>query len=284
MTALRIAYQGEPGAFSEEAVTTLQARDELIPVPYRTFSQVVDALEAGQVVAALLPVENSIAGSVTPSLDLLAERELTVRREVVRPIVHCLLAPEGTVLEDLHKVISHPVALAQCTRFLQENEGLEAIAVHDTAGAAREVAQEGAGGGVAAIASPWAAERYGLTCLLEGIQDRQDNRTRFWLVTRRGEADPLGSTPKSNANRLALMLETRDLPGALLATLEPFARENLSLRRIESRPSEKPWSYRFFMEVAGAPDDPGMLRALEALVGVTSTLKVLGTFQGSPEG
>lgn len=284
MTGVRIAYQGEPGAFSEEAVTSLNGGDELVPVPYRTFSQVVDAVEACQVVAALLPVENSIAGSVTPSLDLLAERELTVHQEVVRPIVHCLLALEGTSLKDLRKVISHPVALAQCTRFLRENEGLEALAVHDTAGAAREVAQKGVGSRVAAIASPWAAQRYGLSCLLEGIQDRTDNRTRFWLVTRKGEVDPTGSTPTGNADRLALMLETGDRPGALLATLEPFARENLSLRRIESRPSEKPWSYRFFMEVAGSPEDPGMLRALESLAGVTSRLKVLGTFQGSPEG
>jgi prephenate dehydratase len=283
VTPHRIAYQGEPGAFSEEAVTSLDASVKLQPVPCRTFSQVVDALEEGAVVGALLPVENSIAGSVTPSLDLLAERALTVHREVVRPIVHCLMAPPGTTMDRLRKVISHPVALAQCTRFLREHPELEAVAVHDTAGAAREVASSKAEG-LAAIASPWAARRYGLESLLEGIQDRRDNRTRFWLVTRAGEVDPLGTTPPGLVDRVALVLETRDRPGALLATLEPFAREGISLRRIESRPSEEPWSYRFFMEVAGSPLDGSMQRAMEALTDVTSTLKVLGAFQGSPEG
>lgn len=177
-----VAYQGEPGAFSELAARVL-FRDGFTTLPRRRLQAVADAVVRGAARFGIVPVENSTVGSVSGAYDVLASGPLAVVAEVVLPVRHALLAPEGATLDDVQGVRSHPVALAQCDEFL-EAHGMEARASHDTAGAAREVAEAG-DTAVAAVAARPAGRRYGLEVLADGIQDCPDNRTRFLLVAPR---------------------------------------------------------------------------------------------------
>ena len=186
MSGLTVAFQGALGAFSEDAARTWFG-DGIKPVPCREFREVGEALRSGRARAGLLPAENSLAGTVQPAYDVLTAPGLTVVGEVIRPIRHCLLGLPGSTKDELRRVISHPVALAQCGEFLARLRGVEAVAVYDTAGAAREVA-EGRDTKLAAIASSRAAERYGLRVLATDLQDRSDNQTRFLVVRRETEA------------------------------------------------------------------------------------------------
>lgn len=181
--ALRVAFQGEPGAFSEEAVREYFGT-EAVPVPCREFRHVGEAVRAGETEYALLPIENTLVGAVVGSYDVLAGGELEVIGEVIRPIRHFLLGVPGAVLAGVRRVLSHPVALAQCTHFLAAHPEIEAVAVHDTAGAAREVAERG-DPTIAAIAPRGAADRYGLEPIAGDLQDRSDNQTRFLALVRR---------------------------------------------------------------------------------------------------
>lgn len=273
--AVDVAYQGEPGSYSEEVLHRAVPGDALRPVPRARFRDVAEAVTRGETRMGLLPVENSVVGSVPESYDLLAAGELTVVAELIHPIRHALLGPRGAGLQDVRRVLSHPVALAQCTRFLQEGGEWEAMAVGDTAGAARQVAEE-ADPRVAAVAGEGAARRYGLTVLARDIQDRPDNVTRFYLVIRRG-GDPALPVALPSATRTAVTLELPHRPGALVGVLEPFARRGVNLTRIESRPAGVPWRYRFFLEFArqGGPEAD---RALEEAEAHTARLEILGTF------
>lgn len=270
-----VAYQGEPGAYSEEALHAAFAA-VVRPVPRERFADVAGAVTRREVPLGLLPVENSLAGSVTDSYDLLARGGLTVLAELIHPIRHVLMGIAGTRLEDVRRILSHPVALAQCTGFLQETPGREAVVVGDTAGAARQVAEDG-DPGVAAIAGAATAERYGLKILARDLQDRPDNRTRFYLVARRG-ADTALPVDLPPATRTAVTLELAHQPGALMGVLEPFARRGVNLTRLESRPAGVPWRYRFFLEFARGSDPEAAERAVEEAARHTSRLEVLGTF------
>ena len=174
-----VAFQGEPGAYSEEAARTWFGED-VETLPCREFRDVGKAIAEGRATHGVLPVENTLAGSVGQALDALLETNDRIVGEVVRPIRHCLLALPGAKLEGLQKVISHPVALAQCLRFFADHPGIAAVAVHDTAGAARLVS-EGGDLSVGAIAPEAAAKRYGLAVLGRDLQDRPDNSTRFYV-------------------------------------------------------------------------------------------------------
>lgn len=272
---LTVAYQGEPGAYSEEAL--LEAfPGGVSPVPRPSFTAVADAVVRGETALGLLPVENSLAGSVVDSYDLLARGDLTVAAELVHPIHHRLLGVPGARLAGVRRILSHPVALAQCTRFLASSDAWEAVAVRDTAGAARMVAEAGEEH-QAAIAGRAAGHRYGLEVLAEEVQDRPDNRTRFFLVSLRGRSARLPSgLPR--ASRTAVSLEVEHRPGALMSVLEPFAREGIDLTRLESRPGGVPWRYRFFLELASDAEAPAAARALEEVRGRTTRLDVLGSF------
>lgn len=274
----RVAFQGEPGAFSEEAVQALfGARVETVPL--HDFQAVGEAVVAGDVDAGLLPVENTIAGSVAPAYDVLAALPLRVVAEVTRPIRQCLLGVPGARVEDLRRALSHPVALAQCTTFLRSHPKIEAIAVSDTAGAARSIATA-EDPAAAAIASRLAAERYGLEILVRDIQDRSDNQTRFFAVvaatdhaTRADSADDRAPGP----HKTAIVLETANRPGALVEVLLPFARREINLTRLESRPAPEPWTYRFILELES--DDPEReTAAVDEARQVAAALRVLGTF------
>ncbi len=274
-----VAFQGELGAFSEDAVRTWFG-PEVRPLPCREFREVGEAVRSGRVPAGLLPVENTLAGSVQPAYDVLTEPGIAVVGEVIRPIRHFLLGVSEARIETLRRVISHPVALAQCGDFLSRHPHVEALAVYDTAGAAREVARKG-DPTVGAIAAQQAAERYDLQVLAADVQDRSDNQTRF-LVIRREDGDPLpreGRDPDLDW-KTVLLVETEDRPGSLVDVLLPMAREGVNLSKVESRPGPTPWSYRFILEFQGNPESGGVARALAAARERARSVRVLGTFRG----
>jgi prephenate dehydratase len=270
-TPARIAFQGELGAFSEEAIRNLDAH--AIPVPCREFIDVAQAVENGEVDAGMLPIENTLAGSVVGSYDALTACEsLHVTAETVVEIHHCVLAPRGAALASITTVESHPVALAQCTRWLRSHPAISARAAYDTAGAARDVAERGDPRS-AAIAARGAAGRYDLDVLASNIEDRSDNQTRFLMVSRAPHAPG-----ESVAARTALLITTPNVPGALLRVLEPLAANGINMSKLESRPADEPWHYRFFLELDHPAADPSLDTALDQLRGATESLRVLGTY------
>jgi prephenate dehydratase len=270
----KVAFQGELGAFSEEAVHQLFPDSE--PVPRRSFAEVGDAVETGEVDLGLLPIENTLAGSVVGSYDVLATGALAVVGEVITPIHHCVMGVPGATLEGLRQILSHPVALAQCQQFLQARDGVEAVAFYDTAGAAQEVARAG-NPDQAAIAGRTAAARYGLEILAADVEDRHDNQTRFLAVARRDA--PTAPAEPGAARKTALLLETRNVPGALVRVLLPFAERKINLSKLESRPADIPFTYRFFIELETDVDAAATREALAELEGDASRVTVLGSFR-----
>ena len=269
-----VAFQGELGAFSEEAVHRFFG-DGVTPVPRRGFAEVGRSVASGEVDFGLLPIENSLAGSVVGSYDVLSEGTLDVVGEVVTPIHHCLLGVRGARTEEVEQVLSHPVALAQCQRFLQAHPAMEAVVFYDTAGAAREVASSEQPA-KAAIAGRGAAARYGLDVLEADIEDRHDNQTRFLVVARPGERPP--ALTGGTAMKTALLLETKNAPGALVQVLIPFAERGINLSKIESRPGSEPFSYRFFIEVEADAASEEAGEALREAEPHTARLQLLGSF------
>lgn len=281
---LRVAFQGEPGAYSEEAVRAVFG-EGVEPVPRRSFEDVARAVLDHETDRGLLPVENTLAGTVVGGYDVLAGGELEVVGEVVRPIRHCLLGVPGTRVSDLDRVLSHPVALAQCTRFFRSHPDVEAVAVYDTAGAARTVAERG-DPSVAAIAARGAADRYGLDVLQEDLQDRADNQTRFYVVRRprevREEGGPTTSERAIESDqkwKTALLFRTRNEPGALVDVLRAFSTRGVNLSKLESRPGEDPWTYRFFLELEDRGDRGEARDAVEEARAAAQELQVLGVFR-----
>jgi prephenate dehydratase/chorismate mutase len=240
----RVAFQGEHGAFTEGAAQAWFG-DDVETLPRHEFRDVVTAVQSGEALYGVLPVENSLYGSVGAALDALLETDLEIVGEVIRPIRMCLLGVPGATVEGVKKVFSQPPALGQIQRFLASRPDIEAVAVHDTAGAARMVGESG-DRSTAAIASETAARHYGLTVLARDIQDRADNSTRFYVVT---SPERVGNVPELKAPKSLVVFETGDRPGALVEVLQAFARRGLNLSRLESRPGRLPWTYRFVAEV-----------------------------------
>ncbi len=275
--SLMVAFQGELGAFSEDAVRTWFGAD-VQPLPCREFREVGDAVRSGRASAGLLPVENSLAGTVQPAYDVLMEPGLSVVGEVIRPIRHFLLGLPGSTLDGLRKVLSHPVALAQCGGFLSRHPELEAVAVYDTAGAAREVSEEG-DPTLAAVASAQAAERYGLEVLAGDLQDRSDNQTRFLVIRREDHPALSGEERRAEHGwKTALLVEAENRPGSLVEILLPFSREGVNLSKLESRPGATPWSYRFVLEFEGSPEDEAVGRAMAEVRQRAQSVRILGSF------
>ena len=276
----RVAFQGELGAFSEEAVHRFFG-EGACPVPCREFADVGRAVLDGSVDFGILPIENSLAGSVVGSYDVLAGGELEIVGEVITPIHHCILGVPGASLKGVSRVLSHPVALAQCTRTLRSMTGVEAVAVYDTAGAAKEVADRG-DPTRAAIAGRGAADRYGLVVLAADIEDRHDNQTRFLAVLPAvaDGTDPRREVRRSGSGGLktALLIETSNTPGALLRVLAPFAERGINLSKLESRPAGEPWSYRFFLEFDADATAPDAAAALDQVRSAARKLRVLGSY------
>jgi prephenate dehydratase len=268
---LRVAYQGEPGAFSEAAVLRLLPGAD--PRPYPTFDEVFDAVHAGAVDLGVVPIENSIGGSIHRNYDLLVERDLAIVGEVQVPVVHHLLALPGVRLEEVRRVLSHPQALAQCARFLRGLEHVEAIATYDTAGSAKMV-QDGKLTDTAAIASARAGEIFGLAPLASSIQDFSDNITRFIVIGRR----PLGDDPP---DKTTIVFSLPNEPGSLFKALSAFALRGVTLTKLESRPIPgRPWEYLFYVDLAAARDEMPCQRALGNLAEFAPVLRTLGSYKG----
>lgn len=271
---VRVAFQGEHGAYSEEAaLRALGAEAEVLP--RRTLRDVFDAVESGEAALGVIPVENSRAGTIPESYDLLLQRSLVIRGEVAVRVEHCLLARPGTSVSQVRRVFSHPQALAQCEAYLQRL-GAEPVAVYDTAGSARALAAgtEPAG---AAIASARAATLYGLEILARGIEDTQDNTTRFYVVGAPGPAVPASGGPPRTV--VVLALREDDAPGALFWSLGILAFWRINLLRIESRPSRtRAWHYHFHLELEAGGDSPALQGALRELAGRAALVRVLGSF------
>jgi prephenate dehydratase len=276
---MRIAYLGPPGSFSEEAVARCDLRGADEPLPCPTFGDAYAALRGGEVEAALLPIENSIEGSVGGNLDLLVhDPGPLIRREVLVPVRQHLLAPPGTRLEDVRRVLSHPQPVGQCSRFLRERlRGIPIEPANSTSDAARRAAE--AGPGSAAIASRAAAERYGLAILAESIQDVAENVTRFLLVAREDEA-PTGRDRTS----IAFTLD-RDRPGGLYEVLGEFSRWGINLSKVESRPMKEALGhYVFFIDFERHRSDPQAAAALAGVRARVHRLFVLGSYPQAQAG
>jgi prephenate dehydratase len=273
---MRIGYLGPPGTFSDEAVGRCDLAADGEAVPFPGFPDAYEATLAGEIDAALLPIENSIEGSIGAVLDLLVHRPgLRIRREVLLPVRQMLLAPAGTALGDVRRVLSHPQPLGQCAHFLREQlPGASLEATRSTTEAAGKVAAGEAG--AAAIASRAAAARYGLAILAEDIQDASENLTRFVLVAREDER-PTGADRTS----IAFTLD-RDRPGGLHEVLGEFARRGLNLSKIESRPTkESIGHYVFFLDFEGHRSDAAGAAALEAVRSQVGALHLLGSYPRS---
>jgi prephenate dehydratase len=269
---LRVAFQGELGAFSEEAIHQLWTSGAE-PMPHRDFSDVVQAVQSGAADRGVLPIENTIVGGIPAAHDVISDAlDLFVTGETVVPVHHCLLGPPGTRFEQVKMVLSHPVALAQCGEFFAKHARLEVHAVYDTGGAALDVANV-ADPEIAAVASRNAAHRYKLAILMPDIEDRPDNQTRFLVISRVREVVPEG-TPV----RTSVIITHEDRPGALLRVLEPLARHGIDIRRLESRPTGEPWSYCFFLDFDHTCGDPIVDVVLREMTASARVLRILGTF------
>jgi len=266
---MRIAYQGEPGAFSEAAARKVDGEAQLIPC--RSFEEVFDSVDAGPASYGVVPIENSIGGSIHRNYDLLLTHELTIAGEVELPVVHHLLALPGATLEGLKRVYSHPQGLAQCERFLHTLKGVEVIATYDTAGSAKMVADAGQTD-AAAIASARAGDVFGLKPLASGIQDFSDNITRFLVIGRR----PLKNAV---ADKTTIVFTVPNEPGALFKALSVFALRGVDLTKLESRPIPgRPWEYLFYADLASARDTLTCSRALSHLAEFAPMLRTLGSY------
>lgn len=272
---LRVAYQGAPGAYSEEAV--VRHWSDATPVPLRECIDVARAVDRGEIDAGLLAVENTLAGSVVASYDALAACEKVVAiGETIIGVHHCVLGVPGASFDDIRWIESHPVALAQCAGFFKRHPHLEPRATYDTAGSALEVARA-RDPHRAALASRIAAAHYGLDILAADVEDRPDNQTRFVAIAREAAALVRG------AARTILLATVANTPGALHRLLGPFAEYELNLSKLESRPTGEPWSYRFIMEIEHTAGEPAMAHALNMVRDIAQSCRVVGTYAiGSP--
>ena len=269
MSKRTIAYQGERGAFSEAAGRRLAPDSEL--VPYKSFEDVFAAVEGGQASYGVVPIENSIGGSIHRNYDLLVAHELPIQAEIELPVIHQLLALPGTTIERLRRVYSHPQALAQCERFLRTLKGIDIIATYDTAGSAKLVADQHLED-AAAIASARAGEVFGLTAVASAIQDFDDNITRFLVI---------GQRPFHHAapDKTSIVFSLPNEPGSLFKALSVFALRGVDLTKLESRPIPgRPWEYLFYVDLAAARDEVTCGRALTHLAEFAPMLRTLGSY------
>ncbi|MDT8342202.1 MAG: prephenate dehydratase domain-containing protein [Longimicrobiales bacterium] len=270
---MRVAIQGEPGAFSHEAARRVVGEAEVVPC--RTFDALFDALSAGEAEVAVVPVENTLAGMVQRPMDLIAERSVHAFAEVRVPVRLCLAARPGARLRDLKTVASHPVALDQCRSFFRDHPWLEAVAAWDTAGSVRDLMAGGATWD-AAIGSELACTLYGAEVLARDLEDDPSNFTRFLAV--RTEAGPCPEDPA----KVSLAFTLPNVPGSLHRVLGIFAALELDLSRLECRPLPgRPWEYRFYADLRGTAR-ARREAALAALREIAVVLRVIGVYPEAP--
>jgi arogenate/prephenate dehydratase len=267
---MRIAFQGAAGAYSETAALRAWPGSETVAMD--RFEDVFEAVASGRASHGILPVENSIGGSIHRNYDLMLEHDLPIVAETELAVVHNLLALPGVELSAVKRVFSHPQALAQCEMFLQTLPGVEIVATYDTAGSARMI-RDGGLRDTAAIASARAAEVFGLVALRESIQDYADNITRFLLIAR----DPRGLGGTADKTSIAFALH--NAPGALFKALSVFALRDIDLTKLESRPARgRPWEYVFYADLAAGRDELRCGRAIVHLAESARWVKTLGSY------
>ena len=277
---MKIAFQGELGAFSQQAIRQLLGpRGE--PAPYQRFDEVFAALRGKKVDAAVLPIENTLHGSVHENYDLLLRYDFEITAETSVRIVHNLISPPGVTFERVRKVYSHPVALNQCLDFFRNHKRIDRVTFYDTAGSVKMIMKERPND-AAAIASELAAKIYGAKILRREIEDDRQNFTRFFLL------EPAGAKPRTirggakNPWKTSLVFSTKNIPGALFRALSALALRDLNLVKIESRPLRgKPWEYLFYLDLLGRSSDPVVQKALGHLEELADFLRVLGTYRAA---
>jgi prephenate dehydratase len=275
MKKQRAGIQGELGAFSQEAARQLLGNAAQV-VPYQRFEQVFRALRNGKIDVAVIPIENTLAGSVHENYDHLLNFDVHIAAETSVRIVHNLIAPPGVRFKDIRKVYSHPVALNQCLRFFAQHPKMDRTPFYDTAGAVKTVMAEQAPD-AAAIASRVAASIYGGRILRRSIEDDRHNFTRFFLLYRKKLAPR--QIRRARHWKTSLVFTTRNIPGALFRALSAFALRDISLTKIESRPLRgKPWEYLFYVDLLGREDEPRVQNALRHLAELADFLRVLGSY------
>jgi prephenate dehydratase len=274
--ALRVAFQGEAGAYSEAAAFAYFGQ-ETQTIPCETFDAVFAAVEGQSCDYGLVPIENSLAGSIHRNYDLLLQHNLFIVGEHHLRVQHCLIGLPGATITTIRRVISHPQALAQCERYLKSLPEVKSEAVYDTAGSVKMIQNLG-DASMAAIASRRAAEVYGMAILAEGIEDDQANYTRFLAIS------PRPVTPEANA-KTSIVFTLNNIPGALFKALSVFALRDIDLTKMESRPLiGKPWNYLFYIDIGGSIAEKRIAHALENLGEYAMMLRVLGSYPRSASG
>jgi len=278
---IRVAFQGERGAFSEEAARRILG-EKIEPCPRREFDQMFEAVIRDEADCAMVPMENTLAGSVIKNYDLVADNDLEVIGEVVLRVAHHLIAAKGVKIADLRRVYSHPVALAQCEDYLRrmrvEVPTLEVLPAYDTAGAVKLVVENGRRD-EAAIASRIAAAIYRAQILAEGIESNPQNFTRFFVMARPDRRKSIPLKLRGKGLKTSIVFRTTNKPGALFHALEAFAKGKIDLTKIESRPIVgRPWEYSFYLDFVGDRNSPAARRALAALTHVAESLRIFGTY------
>jgi prephenate dehydratase len=273
----RTAFQGEFGAFSQVAVRQLAGEDS-IPIPMQSFEEVFVSVVNGKCHGAVIPIENTLHGSVHENYDHLLKYDLPIRGETFVRIVHNLIGPPGVKFSAIRRVYSHPVALNQCRYFFEQNPQIEKTPFYDTAGSVKMVMEkklQDAG----AIASASAAEIYGGKILKKSIEDDRGNFTRFFLLEKPKRGFKFARPENAKRYKTTVVFTTRNVPGALFRSLSAFALRDISLTKIESRPLRgKPWEYLFYLDFIGHVEDLVCRNALNHLAEFADMVRVLGCY------
>jgi len=269
------AYQGTRGANSEDAAIDLLSKDAKL-LPRETLEDVFNSVSRGEARYGVVPIENTLAGSIHLGYDLLFEHDLKIVGETVRHILFALIAPPGVALDQVRQALSHPKALEQCGQFFRTHPQIQPMPVYDTAGAVERVIREGRNDS-AAVATRRAAEVYGGVVLAESIQDHSENYTRFLLIT---PSSASGPNEKANHDyKTTIVFSVGNAPGALYHSLRPFAERRIDLAKIESRPLRgSPFEYLFYLDVIGRADFAPVCDALDELRALANSVRVLGTY------
>ncbi|MBI2980637.1 MAG: prephenate dehydratase [Chloroflexi bacterium] len=266
---LTVAFQGEIGAYSEEAASRFFGPSVQVK-PCESLEDVFQIVEQGKTQFGIVPIENSLEGSISRAYDLLLDSSLKVCGETELRVVHCLIASPETRLESIKKVYSHPQALGQCKAFLR-HLGAELVPTYDTAGSVKMIKEKGITDG-AAIASSKAAEIYQMKIIASGIEDNPNNFTRFFILSKQ-------DAPPSGNDKTSIVFSVKDKPGALYEFLKTLASRNINLTKIESRPTrQKPWEYNFYLDFAGHREDKIARETLDELGKISLFVKVLGSY------
>jgi prephenate dehydratase len=275
MVSEAVTFQGERGAYSEMAA--LQYFPNAKVLPKKSFPDVFYSIETGEADYAVVPIENSIEGSINETYDLLLQTKITVSGEIYQRVRHCLIVNKGITVGRIVVVYSHPQAIAQCRSYLQLKK-LESVPTYDTAGAVKMI-KEKIIMNAAAIASSRAAEIYGMDVLEEGIEDRKNNFTRF-LVLSKPKTKTKTKTKPTGHDRTSIIFSVKHLPGALFGILKEFASREINLTRIESRPTkETPWEYNFYVDFEGHYEDETIKKALQSIENKSVYFKILGSYK-----